>query len=458
MTNAESIHYADLRPLFLPRSLAVVGASEKPGPGSMVLVNARPSGFTGPVYAVNPRYSQVHGHPCFPRLSELPEVPECVAVAVPSALVPGVVREAAEVGARSVVVYGSGFAEIGPDGQALQRELQAIAARYDLPVCGPNCLGPINLQAGYAAYSAPLPEILPRGRVGAVVQSGSVCIGLLNSGRGVGFSHLVSSGNEAVTECADYIRYFVGDPNTDVIVAFVEGFRNPAKLADAARLAAEAHKPIIVVKVGRSELSRRAVQAHTGALAGSDAVHDAFFRRHGIIRVHDLDEMLETAQLFLSSRLPRGPGVGLITVSGGQVGLVTDLAEEEGIVFPELAAETLAQVKSQLPAFSNVGNPLDAWGNGDLAGAYPRCLEAVARDPAVDLVAVCQDAPAGLGKRQAATYQHVARAAAGIARSSSQTGGVLRQHQQRVRAGHPRHSERRRRGPASGNSREPAGH
>jgi acyl-CoA synthetase (NDP forming) len=243
-----------------------------------------------------------------------------------------------------------------------------------------------------------------------VVQSGAICLGLANAAR-FGFRTLISSGNEAVLDSADYIGHLAGDPHTDVILAFLEGITSPGRFATAAEAAAEAGKPILVVKVGRSEMARRTVQAHTGSLAGSDRVVDAAFRRLGIVRLDTLDELLEAAELFVTCSLPDGDGVGLLSLSGGQIGLIADLAQDLGLTFPDFSAEVQRALEEILPPFSPVVNPLDAWGSGDLEATYPACVDVVAREAGVDLLAVSRGTPEGVAEREVEQSLAVADAA-----------------------------------------------
>jgi acyl-CoA synthetase (NDP forming) len=405
----------DLRPLLSPDSIAVVGASEKFGAGSLVIDNLRALGFTGRIVPVNPRYSQVLGLPCYPTLADIPpEIQiDCAAVVLGAGQVVPVLEQAARRGIRGAWAFASGFAETGAAGAALQAQLKSVCDTNGIAFCGPNCVGCVNLHQRVGTFSAPVSPTLKKGRIAAVVQSGSVALALANSNRGIGFSTLVSSGNEAVLDTADYIDHFCSDEHTGVIVAFLEGIRRPEAFQRACRRAADARKPIIAVKVGRSEMARRTVVSHTGALAGSDAFLDAFFEACGVIRVDDLDQLLETAAVFAGCgrRLPRGNRVGMVTVSGGEIGLVGDLARGLDLEFPALSAEAAEALRQKLPPYSPVANPLDAWGSGDLADTYPACLEILAREAALDLIVVSQDSPPGMSERQVRQYTDVARAA-----------------------------------------------
>jgi acetyltransferase len=280
-------------------------------------------------------------------------------------------------------------------------------------------VGYANLHGRVGMYSAPISPTLKKGRVSAIAQSGSVILALANSNRGVGFSMLISSGNEAVLDAADYLAYLLEDENTEVIITFLEGIRRPEPFIQVCERAAELCKPIITVKVGRSELAQGAALTHTGALTGSDGVHDALFKKLGVIRVEDLDQLLETAEVFVrcKNRLPKGNGVGLMTVSGGEIGLIGDLTERLSFSFPSLSVEAQEELKKRLPPFTPISNPLDAWGSGDLSESYPACLEILGKEEGMDLIAISQDSPPGMAEKQVNQYTGVAKAAVRAASS-----------------------------------------
>jgi acetyltransferase len=238
-----------------------------------------------------------------------------------------------------------------------------------------------------ATYSVAInPKIRP-GNVSVVMQSGAILMGLANSAR-FGVCYLISCGNQAALEVSDFIGYLAEDEQTKVIVTFIEGIPDTKKFVDALRAAYKAGKPVLLVKVGRSEAAQRAVQAHTGSLAGSDTVLDAVLNREGAIRVNSLDELVETTELFLNCPLPENDGVGLISLSGGQIGLVSDLSQGLGLNFPQFSEEAIAELRQVLPAFTTISNPLDAWGTGDLEKMYPACAEITAAQKNIALLRV----------------------------------------------------------------------
>ncbi len=414
-TGDHAFRVPDLRPLLAPRTIAIVGASDRPGAGLNVLGNLKRLNYPGAVYPVNPKYSQLAGWRCYPNLADLPGPVDTVAILLGHKHVLPTLQQANAIGCKAAWVLASGFSEAGPEGEAAQAELVAYARANNVAVCGPNCIGIVNLHAQAATYSVALPPIIRRGHVGAVVQSGAVCLGIANSNRDLGFSTLISSGNEAVLDNADYIAYLVDDPETKVIIAFIEGFKSPDKFVWAAERARQAGKPLLVVKVGRSEVAQRATIAHTGSLAGADAVHDAVFRKHGVIRLDSLDELLEAAELFLKAPLPTGRGVAILTLSGGQIGLIGDLMQGLDLHLPSLPAAAIDALSRVLPPYSTLANPLDAWGAGNFEETYPACMRILAAEPKIHVVAVARDTSPGVAEPEIRQSNVIVDAAAEVA-------------------------------------------
>ncbi len=413
----------DLTRLLSPRSIAIIGASERFGAGSIVIENLRALGFNGRIYPVNPNYTELQGLTCYPSVEAIPtsEDIDFVAVLLGSQMIMPVLKQAAARGVRAAWAFASGFAEVDDDGGQMQTRLQQFCEQKGILFCGPNCVGFVNTHARVCALSAPLSPHLRPGRIGAIAQSGAVILAIANANREIGFSHLISSGNEAVLDAVDYMEHLLDDPRTHVIMAFLESIRRPTAFQQACRRAAELNKPIVVVKAGRSEIARRAAVTHTGSLTGADDIQDAFFRKAGVIRVNSIDELLETAEAFahLKDSLPRGDRVGLITVSGGELGLIADQIEEFPLRFGSLSEACRLRLRSILPVYSPVGNPLDAWGSGDLKKAYPDCIEAMALDEGLDMILVSQDVPTGMAPKQVDQFSDVARAAVRARRLSA---------------------------------------
>ena len=408
-----------LSPLLAPRSVAIVGASPRENTlGNNVVVNLRRFGYAGRIFPVHPSAPEVAGLPAYPALAELPEPAECAVLAVPADKIAAALEEGAAHGLRAAVVFASGFAELGEEGRARQRELQELCARTGIVLCGPNCLGLVNVHKRVSLYSSGIPEGMREGGLAIVSHSGSACIALSTLGR-FGISYLVSVGNAAVLDIPDYLQYLADDSETKAVALFIETLRDPAGFARAMRAMHAAGKPVIALKVGRSAKGAAASAAHTGSLAGNWDAYQAYFRRHGVIAVDDFDELAELVELALKVRVPpQGNGVAVIAVSGGETSLVADLAERAGIDLPELAPETVARLRTVLPAFGSIGNPLDTTDRGvyDAQNVYSGSVRALADDPSVSLVAVVQDCSPGLSARGANNYRRIAQTVADAAR------------------------------------------
>jgi acyl-CoA synthetase (NDP forming) len=383
---------ADLTPLLAPKSVAIVGASDTEGTwGKRIFDNLRRTDYRGAIYAVNPRRRAVWGGACYPDLAALPEPVEMLVVAVPKEGVLDVIRQAGARGVAAALVVAAGFSEVA-GGEALQAELKAEAERCRIRLCGPNCEGNLSLHEGFAPYVPRIHEPLQPGPLGFVSQSGTLVWGVHQAalGRGLGCSYLVGSGNEAVLEVPDYLAFMLRDPRTRVVGAYVEGFKDPARFVRVAALARHLDKPLLVIKAGRSEAGIRAVRAHTGSLAGSDVVHDAVFRRHGVIRMEDVDELVETAEL-LCHRAPavNRSGLAAVVQSGGTATALADLAPALGVRIPALTPDATATLGRLLPDFATPSNPLDVTGAlvRDL-DAYMAAVQCLADQPGVGIVAV----------------------------------------------------------------------
>ncbi|SDR46456.1 Acyl-CoA synthetase (NDP forming) [Rhizobiales bacterium GAS113] len=399
--------------LLRPRSVAVVGASEKPGaPTSFVMRNLIGCGFRGAIHPVHPTAQAVFGLPAVKRLCELPQLPDTVLIGVAAERVLGVLDEAGQIGIKAAVILASGFAEIGPSGRALQATLAETARRHGMAVCGPNCLGLFDVHTGLALYSSRLAPI-EAGNVAIVSHSGALGIALAHSGR-LRLSMLISAGNAAVTDFPDYLSFLAGDARTDVVGLVMEKIGNPEAFSRATAAMHAAGKPVIVLRLGRSQKGAAASAAHTGSLAGSDEAFLDFFRRCGVIVVDDADEFIETAALLSRERRrPRSKGLALIGVSGGSMAHVSDVAEQVGLDLPELSPPTVATLSALLPAYATPQNPLDVTGIVFAEpGIYRAALQALAADPNIGVVAAVQDVPAGLDDGGAEEYRGIAAAIA----------------------------------------------
>ena len=380
-----------LHPLFYPRSVAVVGASPKGGYGLRVISALTSFGFSGSIYPVNPNYDTIADLQAYPDLGAIPEPVDAVAIAVPSGVVPVVVQQAIDAGVKSGIAFGSGFAEAGEDGQSLQEELRAICGER-FPLIGPNCLGVMSYLGGAALWSIPIGSRRRDGAVGLVAQSGNLALTLMASSRGLDLAHAVSAGNQAVVDAVDVMSFYLAEPGIRVIAAVIEGLSDVAKFRRVATQAAERDVPIVALKLGRSQKAGHAAIAHTGSLTGSDQLYDALFRQYGVLRVDDLEELMETVKLLAADRRPTGPGLGVFASSGGECGLIADVAAASGVELPDLLPETREELIGLLPPFANPLNPLDitasGWGNREI---YSNVATLLAATPGVDIVAAIGD-------------------------------------------------------------------
>ncbi|WP_433249404.1 acetate--CoA ligase family protein [Actinomadura nitritigenes] len=383
-----------LRGLFAPRSVALVGATESSGWSRLVVGSLRAGGLPGRVVPVNPRHASVFGLAAVPSLRALEEPVDLAFCQVATERVEPVLEEAAEAGVRHVVVLASGYGESGADGRRRERTLVDRAIELDLTLLGPNTLGFINPHARAAPFGLPITEPLRPGGVGVVLQSGALASAVLDfsSRHGIGLSLLSSMGNEAVVTATDVVAHLLQDEHTRAIAMFLETIRDPVGFVDLSRRALRAGKPVVVLKVGRSDAGRESALAHTGAVAGDDAVVDAVFRGAGVVRVRSLEELLATADLLAQGLPLAEPRMGVVSASGGACDIIADRAHDEGIEVPELAAGTRERLTGLLPSFAVARNPLDVTGfvlarppSGG-RGLADLCLEAMVEDPSIDFV------------------------------------------------------------------------
>jgi acyl-CoA synthetase (NDP forming) len=381
-----------LDPLVKPRSVAIVGATDRAGPGRSVVESLGAIGFTGAIYPVNPKYQTVLNHVCYPSLTDLPEAPDVVVFSIRKPLLPEQVRLAVKRGARAAVIYDAGFAELGEDGARQQAEIAGLCREAGMPVCGPNCMGILNPTARVTTYKQTLMDTNGlAGNVGFISQSGSVCIAMLSDLRRYGISLSVSAGNEAVTRTVDYLEYLIDDPATKVIGTFTETVREPERYVAALDRAAAVGKPVVVLKVGRTERTQRAITSHTGGLAGESRVFSEMLRAHRAIEVSDLDEMTEVLAVCQGERWPRSQGISVITGSGGLAEMILDNATAAGLDLPPLSSAERAEAERVIGRITGDGNPFDAWGNGDYAVNLPHAMSVVDRSERIGAVVYCAD-------------------------------------------------------------------
>jgi len=381
-------------PLFRPKSVAIVGASETGGAGwpRAIYQNIEHAGFPTRVYLINPRREELWGQKVYPDFASLPEPVDLALTIVPAEAIPKVLDEGARNGLKGALIYAARFGEGGDEeGAKRAAAIRALCDEHGLVVCGPNCMGALALPDDLLFYPALRVRGLPKGPVGVVFQSGGTFMFWLQRAaeRGLGFSYAVSSGNEINLDLADYINFMVDDERTRTIACMAEGIRRPDAFMAAVERALAAEKPVVMLKVGRSEAGKQAAQSHTGALASDDAVLAAVCRKYGVIRAHSLDEMIEHCLVVGQRRWPKGPRVAMVGFSGGGKGLLLDYAADEGAVMAELSPETMEIVAAQIDPGLPAQNPIDCG-----AGMAPRpndfrqlCID-IAADPGVDIFAV----------------------------------------------------------------------
>lgn len=385
----------DLRRFFSPNSVALIGATEDLSKfGGRCLRLLLDFGFRGRVYPVNPKYARIAGLDCFASVEALPEAPDHVGVVVPARAVLPTLQACARRGVRFATVFTAGFGETGTaEGRAMQTEVTALCQETGLRVMGPNCNGLVNFVDGFALTStaAVKPPRAEAGNVGIVAHSGG--LGQVNvmwraQQAGVPISYEVSCGNDCDLDALDYADFMVEDPATDVILLLLERVPSGAKLASLAEAARQRSKPIVILKLGRTEEGSRAAASHTGAITGADAVHDAAFRQYGLIRVDDCHELYETAMLLRQpGRRPQGRRLAALAISGGNAVQLADLGASLDLQWPDYGPATQQRMAAYMPGIAKVANPTDltaaAIGAGDTFG---RVLEIIAADAAVDTV------------------------------------------------------------------------
>lgn len=369
------------------QSVALVGASPRPGSfGERMIIEARRS--SARMHLVNPRYESIDGVACAPSLAALGEPVDLALLGVPDAALLGELEAAAAFGVQSAVIFGSAH------GSALRRAIADVAARAGMAVCGGGCMGFVNNAAGLRALGYLEPDPLPLGGVSLVTHSGSAFSTILRATRGFGFRLAVSSGQELVTDTADYVDYIVEDPATTLIALLLETPRSIGRLRAGLQRAAERNIPVVILPVGHSPRGRAMVAAHSGALAGDAAGWQAFCTDTGAVRVSDMAEFVDTVELFEAGRRrrPRSHGIATVHDSGAERALCADLAHELAVDFADLAETTLSALEDMLDDGLIAGNPLDVWGTGaDTRELFGGCLRTLVNDPAVAVTALAVD-------------------------------------------------------------------
>jgi acyl-CoA synthetase (NDP forming) len=409
----------DLGALLSPATVAVIGASpDLSGLRGRTLKVMLRHPYHGRIYPVSRSHASVQGLQAYPSIDKVPEPIDLAVLIVPARFVPEELERCGRAGVKAALILASGFAEDGNEaGAALQDRVAEVARRYDMAVCGPNAEGFANLAAGLCATFSPVLEETGgygQGRIAVVSQSGGVGFSFLDRGRpkGLAFSHVVSTGNEACLESFDIVEHLLDEGSADVFIVFLESIRNARTFRRVAGKALAAGKPIVVAKIGDSEPGRRAAASHTAALAGAGATYRAMFRRYGIIEGADSDEMLDIAAAFtcFGARLPRGRRVGIATASGGAGGWMADACAAAGLQVPELEPEARARIDAHLPSYGTSQNPVDGTAQAIRTIGYCELARLVSLSERVDaVIAVVTARSAEVFRRERESLGRLAR-------------------------------------------------
>jgi acyl-CoA synthetase (NDP forming) len=384
----------DLERFFNPRAIAIIGASQDLNTISgQPLKFLKSHGYKGKLYPVNPRYQEVAGVKCYRALADVPEVPDLVLILVNAALVADMLRECGVKGVPYVIIFTSGFSEMGGEGVRLQRQLTNIAQDAGIGVVGPNCQGMINVaDSVFAGFGSVFNADYDPGTVSMVSQSGGFGFSVMNLSSkdgGLPFRQMVTTGNEIGVSTLDFIDYFIQDPKTEIIVGYIEGLRDAGRLLETGNRALDAGKPVLMWKVGNTEQGQQAARSHTANLGGAMELYKSAFRQSGIIQVEDIQDVADYGRAFRCGRLPKGNRLAIITISGGAGILMTDECIARGMQVTQLAPQTGEKLRSFVPAYGSLLNPVDVtaaiFNNTELIGLT---LQAIVDDPNVDCVAM----------------------------------------------------------------------
>jgi acyl-CoA synthetase (NDP forming) len=388
--NSTAAHPLD--PLLAPRSIAFLGASQRPNtPGNDTVREALAGGFGGALYPINPRYKDVEGLPCFASIDELPETVDHVVLCVASEKIEDALAQLIRHGARAATIFATCHLEQDRE-PALTKRIAAMAQEAGVAICGGNCMGFINKEVDLRVAAYPCHTNMNVGPITWIAQSGSVYGALASNDARLKFNLCVSSGSEFVTRSSDYLGWALQRESTGVVGLFIESIRDPegfeASLAEAARR----EIPVVILKAGRTPDAAAMARTHTGALAGDDAAYRALFDRYGVVRVDTLDELAATLLLFSNPARPGAGGLASIHDSGGECELLIDLAEDIGVPLARISDETKRELSKHLDPGLEPVNPLDAWGTGhDAVNVFERCLEALMADPDTAAAVVVSD-------------------------------------------------------------------
>jgi acetate---CoA ligase (ADP-forming) len=412
---ADSAERQTIRPaenLLHAKTLAIVGASPKGNWPNLLFHNLQRAEFPGNVYLINPNYQEIWDAPCYPDLKALPEPADHLLMLVPTRAVIATLEAAVPLGTKAATIYSAGFGE-GTDPKSHERgkALADFCEESGIVCCGPNCMGVASVNERMMTYAQRQPLLKP-GPVGAVFQSGGSLGNWMKGAaeRGIGFTYAISSGNEVSLDVVDYMSFLIDNPETKIIVLMVEGIRRPEMFMKMAAKALAKDKPIIAVKLGRSELGRRQAISHTGSLAGADEVFDAVCKKFGLVRCHSLEDLTEMTLGFLPGRRPRGGRAAIVVNSGGMKGLILDHIEEVGIELAQLSDASNQALRPLIPDDLVVENPLECgvagFGNEN---TFAEIVRIHAEDDGVDLLAIHGELPRFGEKRNPELLKRISR-------------------------------------------------
>lgn len=371
------------QPLFDPKSIAFIGASDNPIKwGCIVLKNLIKGGYQGKIFPVNPKEKKIQGIPAYARVRDIPQKPDLAVIVIPPPAVPQAISDCIEKGVRAGVIITAGFAEVGGDGEKFQNQMVEKARKGNMILVGPNCNGIMRPSAGLFPE---MPSIFPeQGPVGIVSQSGNIAASLAQRAlkSGFGISCMVSSGNEADLHCEDYFEFLGDDPQTEVIISYVEGFREGGRFFDIVRRVAS-KKPVVMIKAGETEAGSQAAKSHTASLAGSPAVFIGVSHQAGIIPTDNLEDLFNTGVGFLNQPIPRGNRTAILTMGGGWGVLAADASSRYGLDVVKLSDKTLSALGEILPQWWNPGNPVDMVA-GNIEGAMIKVIKVLMEAKEVD--------------------------------------------------------------------------
>jgi acyl-CoA synthetase (NDP forming) len=403
-TSLSAAKRADLSDFLNPRGIAIVGASN-----DLTRVGGQPIkllcefGFAGKIYPVNPKYAEINGLKCYPDIASLPQPCDVALIALAGAHVPAVVEQCGKAGIKSIIVLSAGFGEVGAEGKVLQAKLKAVCQQYGIRMNGPNCLGIANLNNGLrAGFGGTLQlKTLKAGPIAMVTQSGGFGFGVVSAAcyYGLGFNYVVSTGNEDSLSMLDWVEDLLERPEVKIVTVFMEGTTEGRRMIALGERALELGKPILVWKVGNTAAGSKAMTSHTARLTAGPELFRAAFRRGGFIEVRDIDDLVDVGKAFLGGKLPKGNGVGVITMSGGAGVLLADRCVEAGLTLPKFTNDTTQKLREVMVPYASAENPVDATANGynDNFASFSKAVKIMLGDPNID--AAIARAPRGSGAK-----------------------------------------------------------